>query len=174
MDLPASTGIDSGKPIIFPGAIMLIRSTAILSGSVVLLFLLSYVCHSQDFPFEVIDQGGISGIRTGKTLAIRDDATWREIWIQHKRGSTPPAIDFSKQMVIAIFVGERRTGGYSVKIKDITTESGGLRVTYEESRPGRGCMATMAITYPFQIIRLAKFEGPVSFNPTFRAKDCSR
>jgi len=160
---------------------MILCNQQILLGSFAVLLLLSG-CYGADsevksIPFETIEQGGNSGVRTGKTLAIYDEAAWKGLWAEHKKGSspgaTPPEVDFSKQMVVAIFLGERRTGGYFVTVKSISADSGGLTVGYEENRPGRGCIVTMALTYPFQIIRLARVEGPVTFNPVSRATDCS-
>jgi hypothetical protein len=127
--------------------------------------------------FEILEQGGNSGVRTGKAIAIHDAASWNTLWLEHKKNSTlasaAPAVDFSKQMVVAVFLGERRTGGYAVHIQTISAESGGLNVAYQERRPGKDCILIMAITFPYQIVRVARVDGPVTFSPELRIQNCS-
>ncbi|HSK70194.1 MAG TPA: protease complex subunit PrcB family protein [Pyrinomonadaceae bacterium] len=59
-------------------------------------------------------------------------------------------IDFSKSAVVAAFAGEKRTGGYSVEIKN---SSG--RITVEVKEPPKDAITTDALTYPFQIALVA-------------------
>jgi hypothetical protein len=161
---------------------MILRMTTTVPISFALLFLLSTGCYGEDLngkpvPFETIEQGGNSGVRTGKTLAIHDSAAWNMLWLEHKKNSSlasaAPEIDFSKEMVIAVFLGERRTGGHAISIKSLSAGSQGLNVTYQENRPGKGCMLIMALTFPFQIVRLARIDGPVTFSPEVRIQNCS-
>jgi hypothetical protein len=127
--------------------------------------------------FETIEHGGNSGVRTGKLVVIRDEAAWKKLWMEHKKnrtGDPPPPIDFSKEMVISVFLGVRPSGGFSVSMTDISDSgsAGGLSVTVEETSPGRGCFVTAMLTYPFHIVRVARTEGPVAFNHVKRADDC--
>ncbi len=158
------------------------RGFARLFGSCTLFVMLSCIGHGEgpvttSLEFKIIEQGFRSGIHDQRAVAIRDEAAWNTLWTEHKRGpfptTTPPQVDFSREMVVAVLLGERRTGGYSVNIINIAAVPEGLRVDYEEIRPGRGCLVTMAITYPFVIVRLPRVEGPVMFNHEVHAKDCS-
>jgi hypothetical protein len=55
---------------------------------------------------------------------------------------------FSSNLVVAAFLGERRTGGYSVRF---TRASGGtLRI--EETTPPKDAMVIQVITYPFSVV----------------------
>lgn len=57
-----------------------------------------------------------------------------------------PEMDFSKAAVVAAFAGEKRTGGYSVAIKNA-----GEKVSVEVIAPPKDAFVTQALTYPFQI-----------------------
>ncbi len=131
-------------------------------------------------PFSTIDQGIHSGVDTNKVVAIRDAALWSTVWKEHKRTllspEEPPAVDFAKEMVIAVFMGRRPSGGFSVNIKDISASepAAGLTVHFEEVKPGRGCFATAMITSPYHIVRLARREGTVASDHSVQVKNCSR
>ncbi len=151
-----------------------------------LLFLSCSICGGNAAPnpvsFETIEQGLQSGVHASKAVVIRDETAWNSLWMEHKKNlasdtTVPvPAVDFSKEMVIAVFLGVRPTGGFSVSVTGISIpeSAGGLSVSVEEVKPGRGCVVPMMITYPYQIVRLARIEGPVVFNQGIRVKDCSR
>jgi hypothetical protein len=129
--------------------------------------------------FETIERGLQSGVHTSKAVVILGQTAWKRLWMVHKKtgasDATPPAVDFSKEMVIAVFLGERPTGGFSVRVTEISIpeSAGGLSVSVEEVKPGKRCIVPMVITYPYQIVRLARNEGPVVFNQAIRVKDCS-
>ena len=55
---------------------------------------------------------------------------------------------FKSNVVVAAFLGERNTGGYSVEIS--LEGSGGIRLV--EHKPGKGMMVPQVITSPFKIV----------------------
>lgn len=108
---------------------------------------------------QTIAKGVRSGIREFLETVIRNDAEWRALWQRHTSlQSTPPplpAIDFKNELVIAIFLGEKPTGGYAVEITSAERSDGVLTITYDEKSPRPGGMTIQALTQPFDIIRLA-------------------
>jgi hypothetical protein len=66
-------------------------------------------------------------------------------------------------MVFAVFLGERPTGGYAVRVASVERIPGGLRVTYEETRPPAGCPVTQAPTHPYAIVACERTIGDVLF-----------
>jgi hypothetical protein len=61
-----------------------------------------------------------------------------------------PEVDkefFNSNLVVAAFLGERRTGGYSVRFR--RAGDGALRI--EETRPPKDAIVTQAITTPFSV-----------------------
>jgi hypothetical protein len=55
---------------------------------------------------------------------------------------------FQTNFVVAAFLGERNTGGYSVDIN--RDDSGAIRI--EEKKPGKDMMVTQVITSPFKLV----------------------
>lgn len=65
-----------------------------------------------------------------------------------------PKIDFSKERIVALFLGQKNTGGYSIKVKDVVEKGGKIYVSVEEITPKPGGMATMAISNPYTIVKI--------------------
>ncbi|MGZ3537738.1 MAG: hypothetical protein ACXVAB_06850 [Thermodesulfobacteriota bacterium] len=64
--------------------------------------------------FFTIDKGFRSGIKEQKFIAPKKEKKWEDLWRLHKGTSLPGQeirIDFEQEMVIAVFSGEKRTGG---------------------------------------------------------------
>jgi hypothetical protein len=63
-------------------------------------------------PWRTLDQGNDSGIFAYETAVARSPAQYAALWSRHRPtgGATAPAVDFAKEMVIAVFLGSRPTG----------------------------------------------------------------
>jgi hypothetical protein len=94
-------------------------------------------------------------------LVIRSQSAWQLVWSHHKPGTTPPAVDFSREMVIALFRGFT-TGGRAVKILSVTRDGGTLVVRYRENVQEAANAASSAAT-PYQIIAVSRQSGSARF-----------
>ncbi len=109
-------------------------------------------------PFVTVAQGNASGVHEPTQLVIRDQAAWVTLWSRH-RGATRdpvPAVDFSRDMVIAIFADESGTPR-QLRIRQITQEADRLEVSYTLAVMGplpEGEGASRVV--PFHIVRLAR------------------
>lgn len=63
-----------------------------------------------------------------------------------------PKIDFAKSRVIALFMGEKNTGGYAIGIEEIRAEGNKIIVKVKKSYPDG--MATMAFSQPYMIAKI--------------------
>jgi len=114
-------------------------------------------------PFVTVAAGQRSGIMSPLQAVIRDPAAWSALWRRHVgiASASPPAVDFEKTMVIAVFAG-RSPASTAVRITRIFAESERLAVYYiqGERRPQseQGQEAT-----PFYIVRLPRSERAVRF-----------
>lgn len=59
---------------------------------------------------------------------------------------------------LAVFAGERNTGGYGVEIIEVITVESDLMVSVEMTEPGPDMMVTDALTYPMDLIELVNVE----------------
>src|SRR4051812_8691506 len=85
--------------------------------------------------FKVIAKGALSGIQEPKQLLITNATQWAEIWQKHSVRNEPkpplPEIDFSKQSVLFVALGQKRTGGYAVAITDLQKKGEKTEVTLQ-------------------------------------------
>ena len=95
---------------------------------------------------KAITQGFYSSITHPFIAIIRDDATYAEL---AKLDPNLPKlnVDLKTNVVIAAFLGQRNTGGYSVEIT--RAANGEIQVT--EKVPGKDMMVPQVITAPFKI-----------------------
>lgn len=114
-------------------------------------------------PFTTIDKGFYSGVREPLQVVISSQEEWATLWSRHASGRrpapSPPLIDFSAEMVVGLFLGQKSTGGYSVEITRAELDGANLRVFYREGNPPPGAMLTQALTQPYHLVRLSRSES---------------
>lgn len=82
------------------------------------------------------------------------------------------SVDFSKQMVIAVFQGEKGSGGYLIEIKNITELDDEIKVEISETAPGPNCINTSNITSPLHILTYKSSNKKVNFVTETTTRDC--
>ena len=98
---------------------------------------------------KVIAQGFHSAITDPFIAVVRDEATYAEL--RKLDGNLPKLdIDLKTNTVIAAFLGERNTGGYSVEI----TRLANGEIQIGEKAPAKDMMVPQIITAPFKIVSL--------------------
>src|SRR5690606_12689678 len=105
-----------------------------------------------DVPFTVS-----SGYQVATNAVIRDSAEWASAWSTLHQGLTPvppiPAIDFGREMVVLVAIGEQPNGGHSVIITSVRPDGeAGLLVQVEHRAAGPGCMVPQVITAPADLV----------------------
>ena len=111
-----------------------------------------------------IEKGEQSAIDEPKQVLVRTDAEWADLWRQHAGTRARPPIDFTKESVVAVFMGSRPTAGFNTAIVSATEGGGALIVRYTETRPGRGAISAQVITFPFHIVAVPRVTaGSVRF-----------
>ena len=68
-------------------------------------------------------RGYYSGVTKSGEKVIDNLDAWQKVWKVVHKTVTPkpqlPPVDFEKQVVLAVFMGEKSTGGYEIKITSI-------------------------------------------------------
>ncbi len=108
-------------------------------------------------PIRDLAKGAFSGIQDPKQEVIKDKATWQRIWAQHaKAGEKIPEVDFTKQMVVLVTMGRKRTGGYAIEIVSVKPAGDRLRVSVQRTSPPPDAMTIQALTAPFHMVAVPK------------------
>jgi hypothetical protein len=142
-------------------------SSLIFAG--ILSFVASGTMAAEQAPFVTLDKGFSSGIRERKFVVAKTEQEWQDLWRAHgakvSPPKEPPSVDFEKEMVVAVFLGERHSGGYRIEIVRIEEDlqNRQLTVGWRETKPPPGAMTIQALTQPYQIVKLKTSEFPVAF-----------
>lgn len=106
-----------------------------------------------------IEQGDQSQIVTAETTAARDANAWSALWGRHLASRPlPPAIDFTHEVGVGIFDGQRNSGGYTVAIETVVKIGPHLHLQVE--RTGPGGIATTVLTFPYHFVALDMVGAP--------------
>lgn len=87
-----------------------------------------------------------------------DDAAWTRLWLQI--GQDAPPLDFKKFYAVAVFAGERPTGGWTVDFQEPVNKGPDAIVRYKILPPSG--FATQAIARPWKVRAFPRVKGKVS------------
>lgn len=114
-------------------------------------------------PVRSLDQGGQSEIGVERQVTVRDRDEWASLWRAHAPGRPAPAVDFSREMVVGVFMGTRPTAGFAVEIIGYRDSANDLIVQYRETAPSRDTITAQVIVSPYHLAVIPRRTGTVSF-----------
>ena len=126
------------------------------------VFLLMMMLAQPSPPLTTLAKSDACGIERADEAVVRTVAEWASLWKAHAPERPMPDVDFSKSMVLAVFLGSRPTSGYSVEIRRIVRGAETI-VEYVERQPDPQTMTAQILTAPCHIVAVAKQEGAVKF-----------
>ena len=89
--------------------------TSRASDSWLLVLALAQVSGSGGGPATIV-RGGMSGVSAPREAVARTREEWVALWRAHSAGQAAPDVDFSNQLIVAVFLGSRPTAGFGVEI----------------------------------------------------------
>ena len=110
-----------------------------------------------------LEKGSQSFVDDLKQVTARTTDEWNAVWKQHAPDRPAPAVDFSREMVVGIFVGSRNSAGYSVEIVSVEKQAAGILVRYKETMPSRAAVTAQILTSPYHLVAVPKQDGTVRF-----------
>lgn len=119
---------------------------------------------------KTIDKGEHSNMDDAAQVVARSPQEWQQLWQKHTPDRPRPAVDFSKEMVVGVFLGSRPTAGYVLEIVSATPDSGTLVVRYREATPRPGAMTAQVLTSPYHLVTVPFFPGNVKFEKAAAAR----
>lgn len=107
---------------------------------------------------EPIISSQMGGFTTPQIWVIKEPKALSEVYGQINRTRKPgfkiPKVDLSKETIVAIFMGEKTSGGYAVTVKEVKERAGKIVVDVIETTPKTSDMVVTVITQPFCIIKV--------------------
>jgi len=124
-------------------------------------------CHVQSAP-AVSDKpheqwsGPRGGPEVATSRVAQREEEWSALWREISR-EPPRPLNASKEMAVAVFLGQRRTAGYSVEIVAARAEQNSLVVAYREKTPDPALLVAQVLTSPWAIAVTPRSDRPVVF-----------
>ena len=130
---------------------------------------------------KVVDDGkrreigsGDDGSATAGEIVASSADEWAQKWSESGATGSPPDVsdvDFEHEVAVALFAGEKPTGGWRIGPKVTVRLQGQFgAVIYEILGPGDGCSSTQAITKPY--LALAVKAKNIRFESSERMVPC--
>jgi len=115
-----------------------------------------------------------SGLIEPQRLVVRDPAAWAEIWAAIWKRQSPlpelPQVDFAREMLVVVALGERPTGGYDILVDSAVATPDRLEIWIRAI--ASRCGVTQALTQPVDIARLPRSEAVVRFHDRTEERAC--
>ena len=130
-----------------------------------------------------------SGLPDKERLVVRERAEWEVVWkriLQSAPSFTmspsgelvpqvPPApeIDFAKEMLLVVVMGQHPSGGYSISVESAKEFSDRIEAEVQNVSPNlKQCFLPAMATSPIDIVRMPKTKKTVVFRETEVVRDC--
>lgn len=101
-----------------------------------------------------------TGVDARRFQLITDQQQLTSIWAQaHASQLQPPPtprVDFRRETLIALFLGQQSSGGYGIEVARVSEEGGELYLDVRFSEPAAGAITTQALTSPWTIVRVLR------------------
>lgn len=131
--------------------------------SAFLAMLLAVMMQAGTPTMRTIAKGDQSTMDDAKQAVARTAAEWQALWRQHDPERRSPAVDFTKEMVVGVFLGSRPTAGWVLEIVSATPEGDALVVRYREIAPPPGAVTAQVLTSYHHLVAVPKTSATVRF-----------
>lgn len=127
---------------------------------------------SDDSPrFESLSQRSSRITAAGQRI-VSDQEAFANLWEDHTGSvSDLPSVDFDHQTVVAVLMGQKKTGGYQITITGVRKEGSVLVVSYSEKVPASGSFNSQVLTSPAHLVRIEASEADGDFSEVRFEKD---
>jgi protease stability complex PrcB-like protein len=103
-----------------------------------------------------IAKGDQSNIESPTQVLARTEAEWVALWRRHAGDRERPPVDYTREMVVGVFMGSRPNAGFSTAIVSSMEVKGVLVVRYRETIPPAGTVTAQILTFPYHLVAIPK------------------
>ncbi len=126
---------------------------------------------AMEVSFETIAQDSFCAQKERKNVAVTNTEEWKKVWASAFPADNPKKempkqmaqVDFKAHTVVAVFQGEKTSGGYSIEVTKVMKKGDTLTITIKETSPEPGGMAIMAMSQPCHLVKVAAAAPKVEF-----------
>ena len=119
---------------------------------------------SADSEERMMKKSGISlpAPKEPANTVIKDEVSLRA-YEQMYNAAVKEPVDFSGQMILAVYLGERPTAGYAVEITSVKLSGSRIIANYKETAPAEDSITSQVLTYPHTYKIVNSSDLPVVF-----------
>ncbi len=127
----------------------------------------------KNFEFSTREIGAHNALTQKQTRIVKSAGEWADLWNDmFPNQMILSAINFNEKMLIAVFQGQKNTGGYSIEITSMKEFDDYIEVNVKEISPGEGCLVTEALSSPYHIVEVKKTNKEIRFNIRQETTEC--
>lgn len=121
----------------------------------------AYTPPARDLVWEVLAGGNQAvGVEQPEYLLITNEGELLSVWNRAYGAQLTvpplPEVDFRRETILAVFMGQKPSGGYSIDVQDAALEASDIYVDVIFNEPAAGAMTTQALTSPWVILRVLR------------------
>ncbi|MGA9852922.1 MAG: hypothetical protein WBR15_08340 [Gammaproteobacteria bacterium] len=150
----------------------IMKSLTVVATLVLLLAGCASMDGSSSGGVEVLSSGNYSNMKDQQYKDIHNqadfDALWQQAFANQSGAPSKPSVDFSKDMILAAFLGDQKHGGYIIRFTDYDASGATVNVTIEVTVPGTNCRYPGRAADPFLFALAPATTKQVNFNVSQR------
>jgi hypothetical protein len=124
--------------------------------------------------FSVIHSGNNPGVTNSRLETITNQQILtKTLQADDNFSGVVPDIDFAKTTVVAVYAGEKSTGGYAINVSNVQEYASVVMVDVTTVTPGPNCSTTQSITYPYAVVSFNNTGKPVQFSQHITEQNCA-
>lgn len=104
---------------------------------------------------------------TNQVKLVNSAYAWKTMWEKHAPGTQAPAVDFTKHTVVAIFAGQRNTGGYQILLSSALwnfPSNASVRLQVTEITPAGPVILILTQPFAFYVLDAKVYSAQYDWN----------
>jgi hypothetical protein len=121
----------------------------------------------QTINWRTFESGSQSKIEQYETRVLETEGDFQMYWSRNTGNpphTAPRTVDWNKERLVAINLGTKQSGGYSVAVESVKrVRSSEIEISFAVRSPTKGTPVTQGITSPYTVIRMDRVAGTFTF-----------
>lgn len=122
---------------------------------------------SDTLEWETLMSETYNGPEEAKFIIAQEPSVVTEFYAEINTNRAPdiavPDVDYTKEQLLLLCMGQKNTGGFAIEVANIAVENSEVVVTVKETTPTPGAMVTMALTSPFTVVKMPHTDKKIVF-----------
>lgn len=123
---------------------------------------------TKNLPMKNFSAGEYSELTQQEFKVISNESELKSAYAKVIGGEIAPTVNWNTQQVVQLAMGQRYSGGFSIKVEEVKQVAKEIQVYYKTRGPKAGDIATQALTAPYVFVTI---DNPKKLPVIFIEKD---